>query len=97
VRATSAPRAYSDAQVANRDLREFGWEIAHATPAGLPLHGGTSSRGNAHDVGVWDLSIVQGPFSITPYQTLKLRFATFASRRAPSLGGEPEYCPTSLC
>jgi hypothetical protein len=28
---------------------------------------------------VWDVSIVQGPFSVAPCQTLTLRFATFAS------------------
>ena len=33
----------------------------------------------AYDVGVWDLSIVQGPFSVVPCQTLISRFATFAS------------------
>jgi hypothetical protein len=29
----------------------------------------------AYDVGVWDLSIIQGPFSVAPCQTV-LRFAT---------------------
>ena len=33
--------------------------------------------GYAYTVGVWDLSIVQGPFSVAPCQTLALRFATF--------------------
>jgi hypothetical protein len=33
----------------------------------------------AHYVGVWNLSIVQGPFSVAPCQTLALRFATFPS------------------
>ena len=28
---------------------------------------------------VWDFSIVQGPFSVAPCQTLVSRFATFAS------------------
>jgi hypothetical protein len=27
--------------------------------------------GYAYDVGVWDLSIVQGPFSVAPCQTLE--------------------------
>jgi hypothetical protein len=37
------------------------------------------TEGYTHDVGVWDLSIVQGPFSVVPCHTLKLRFATFSS------------------
>jgi hypothetical protein len=36
--------------------------------------------GYTNDANVWDLSIVQGPFSAYPSQTLTLRFASFASR-----------------
>jgi hypothetical protein len=32
-----------------------------------------------YDAKVWDLSIVQGPFSVAPCQILAFRFATFAS------------------
>jgi hypothetical protein len=32
--------------------------------------------GHTYDVGVWDLSIVQGQFSVALCQTLSLRFAT---------------------
>jgi hypothetical protein len=32
----------------------------------------------AHDVEVWDLSVIQGPFSVAPCQTLTLRFATLS-------------------
>jgi hypothetical protein len=32
-----------------------------------------------HASKVWDLSIVQGPFSVAPCQTLLVRFATFSS------------------
>jgi hypothetical protein len=35
--------------------------------------------GYAFGVGVWDLSIIQGPFSVAPCQILALRFAFFAS------------------
>jgi hypothetical protein len=35
--------------------------------------------GYVYDVGVWDLSMVQGTFSVAPCQTLKSRFATFSS------------------
>jgi hypothetical protein len=41
-----------------------------ATPADFPLHDGTPYRDYAYDVGVWDLSIIQGPFSVLPCQTL---------------------------
>jgi hypothetical protein len=37
---------------------------------------------------VWDLSIVQGPFSVAPCETLALRFATFASLYAVGMYGE---------
>jgi hypothetical protein len=62
----------------------FGWEIAHgrdrfATPADFPRRGGTPYRGYAYDVGVRDVSIVQGPLSVAPCPTLTLRFATVAS------------------
>jgi hypothetical protein len=36
--------------------------------------------GYTYAVGVWDLSIIQGPFSVAPCQTLTLRFATCSSR-----------------
>jgi hypothetical protein len=41
------------------------------------------TRGYAYAVGVWDLSIVHGPFSVAPCQTVALRFATFSSLYAP--------------
>ena len=73
---------HSDEKVAIRDVRGFGWEIAHAagspTPADFALHDGSPYRGDAYDNGVWDSSIVQGPFSIAPCQTLASRFAAFA-------------------
>jgi hypothetical protein len=84
VRAERPPSLlYSDERVANRDVRDFGWEIAHGAVARRPpisfctIVARTGSY--AYDVGVWDLSIVQGPFSFAPCQTLTLRFATFAS------------------
>jgi hypothetical protein len=65
---------YSDATVANRIVWDFGWEIAHEAvsrrAADFPLHDGTPYRGLHVRLGVWDLSIVQGPFSVAPYQTL---------------------------
>jgi hypothetical protein len=43
-----------------------------ATPADFPLHDGTTPYpGYTYGVGVWDLSIVQGPFSVAPCQTLR--------------------------
>jgi hypothetical protein len=36
------------------------------------------TEGHAHDVGVWDLSIIQGPFSAAPCQTLIITIANFS-------------------
>ena len=78
---------YSDEKVANRNSWDFGWEIAHAAVTRRPpvsLYAMVPRTGGyAYDVGVWDLSIVQGPFSVAPCQTLALRLATFASLYLP--------------
>jgi hypothetical protein len=70
---------YSDGKGANRDVRGFGWEVAHeAVTRRPPISLDTMvlcTEGYAYDVGVWDLSIVRGPFSVAPCQTLALRFA----------------------
>ena len=42
------------------------------------------TEGSTCSTQVWDLSIVQGPFSVAPCQTLDLRFVTFASLCAAS-------------
>jgi hypothetical protein len=47
------------------------------------------TEGYAYGVGVWDLSIIQGAFSVAPCQTLTLRFATFASL----YGARPAHTP----
>jgi hypothetical protein len=71
--------------VANRRVRDFGGggknrsRGCYAKPADFPLHDVPRTGVYAYDVGVWDSSIVQGPFSVAPCQTLMLRFATFAS------------------
>jgi hypothetical protein len=75
---------HSDEKVANRDLTGF--------RVGDRSHGAVSRRppislytmvvrtgSYTYDASVWDVSIVQGPFSVAPCQTLTLRFATFAS------------------
>jgi hypothetical protein len=44
---TSPARSLCDEKVANRNVRDFGWEIAHgpyATPADFPPHDGTPYR-----------------------------------------------------
>ena len=57
-----ARAVHSDAKVvANRDFRDFGWELYTMVPR---------TGGYAYGVGVWDLSIIQGPFSVAPCQTL---------------------------
>jgi hypothetical protein len=70
---THPPTAYSDATVANRDGRGFGWEVGHAAVTRRPpisLYTMVArTEGYAYDVGVRDWSIVQGPFSVAPCQT----------------------------
>jgi hypothetical protein len=54
-------------------LRDFGREIAHGAVTRRPpisLYTIVARTGGyTYDVGVWDLSIVQGPFSVAPCQT----------------------------
>jgi hypothetical protein len=60
-------------------LRGFGWDIAHAAVTRRPpvsLHTVVPRTGGyAYAVGVWAVSIIQGPFSVAPCQTHK-RFHT---------------------
>jgi hypothetical protein len=60
-----------------------GGQIAHAVVSRrppIPLYTMVPrTEGYACDVEVWDSSIVQGPFSFAPCQTLVSRFATFSS------------------
>jgi hypothetical protein len=64
-------------EVANR--YDFGWEIAHAAVSRRPpiSHDTIVARTHmyTYTAKVWELSIVQGPFSVAPCQ---LRFATFS-------------------
>jgi hypothetical protein len=66
-------RGCSDEKVANRNAKDFGREIAHGAGTRRPpisLYTMIPRTGGyAHDVGVWELSIVQGPFSVAPCQT----------------------------
>jgi hypothetical protein len=65
-------RLYSDAK--GCESWDFGWEIVHAAVTRRPpilLHTRVPRTGSyAYDVGVRDLSIIQGPFSVAPCQTL---------------------------
>jgi hypothetical protein len=59
-------------RVANRNVRDFGWEIAHEAISPRPLISFCTSVARTHmytyAAKVWDLSIVQGPFSVAPCQ-----------------------------
>jgi hypothetical protein len=59
---------------------DFGWEIAHAAVSRRPPISLDRIVARTHmytyAATVWDLSIVQGPFSVSPRQTLTRRFAT---------------------
>ena len=56
-------------QIANRNGRDFGWEIAHA--AVFPRHDVARTHRYTYAANVWDLSIVQGPFPVAPCQLLR--------------------------
>jgi hypothetical protein len=60
-------------QVANRNGRDLGWEMAHAAVTQRPPISlytiAPRTGGFAYAVGVWDLSIIQGPFPVAPCQT----------------------------
>jgi hypothetical protein len=44
--------------------------------------------GYTHDVGVWDVCIIQGPFSVAPCQTLGVTIRTFCiAERGMGRGG----------
>jgi hypothetical protein len=70
---------YSDKKVANRNVGDFGWEIAHAAVSLYTMVART--EGYTFDANVWDLSIIQGSFFCRPVLNLpySLRFATFSS------------------
>jgi hypothetical protein len=93
---------YSDAKVANRDVRDSGWERSSrgrdAAPADSPLHDGTPYR--RLRVRRWGLSIVQGPFSVAPCPNPKvtIRNCCIAVQVLPALAArlqERELCAAS--
>jgi hypothetical protein len=61
---------YSNAKVANRNVRDFGWEVAHAAVSRRPpisfYRIVARTLMHTYAAKVWDLSIVQGPFSVAP-------------------------------
>jgi hypothetical protein len=63
-------------KVANRDVRDSGWEIAHAAVSRrlpIPLYTMVPRTGGyTYDVAVWDLSIILLPVSVAPCQTLTI-------------------------
>jgi hypothetical protein len=65
----------------------FGWESAHAAVSRRPpislSRVVARAEGYTCDANVWDLSLVQRPFSVGPRQTLLVRFATFAALKSP--------------
>jgi hypothetical protein len=79
---TTATLSTTMETVANRDGRVSGGRSRgpfHDAPPSSIATVVPRTEGYTYDARVWDLSIVQGPFSIAPWQTFALRFATFAS------------------
>jgi hypothetical protein len=62
-------------KVSNRNARDFGWENSHEAVSRrppIPLYTIVPrTHMYTYDATVWDLSIVQGPFSVAPRQTLR--------------------------
>jgi hypothetical protein len=74
---------------ANHHVRDFGWEIAHGAVSRRPADSRDTSVARTHlytyAPNVWDSSLVQGPFSVAPCQTVASRFATLASQALVAL------------
>jgi hypothetical protein len=70
---SSAIDLHCDAKVANRNARDFGWEMSSrgrfVTPADISPRIVARTEGYTYAANVWDLSLVQGPFSVAPCQT----------------------------
>jgi hypothetical protein len=65
----------SDEKVANRNVRDFGWEIAHEAVSRLlpPIslyRIVPRTEGNTYDVKVWSCPSFKDHFSVAPCQTL---------------------------
>jgi hypothetical protein len=80
---------YSDEKVANRNVRGFGWEIAHAAVTRLPpisLYAVVArTAGYTFAAKVCDLSLVQGPFSAAPCRNLPLTIRNFCIDVVPGV------------
>jgi hypothetical protein len=79
-------------RTANRDVRDFGWEIAHAAVSRRPPISLSRivprTEGYTHNATVWDSSIVQGQnFCRAVPKPYSLRFATFHHRCTERTGG----------
>jgi hypothetical protein len=78
---------YSDEQVANRDFRDFGWEIAHAAVTRRPPISLDTmvarTGGYAYDDGVWGLSLVQGPILCRAVPNLSVTIRNFCLAVGP--------------
>jgi hypothetical protein len=73
------PPLYSGEKVANRNVRVSGGRGAVSRRTPIPLDK-IVARAHMYTYAakVWDLSVVQGPFSVAPCQALPLRCATCA-------------------
>ena len=80
VRALYSVSRGSDTNKRIATVGTFGWEIAHEAVSRCPPISLDTMVARTHmcthDAQVWDLFIVQAPFSVALCQTLTLRFAT---------------------
>jgi hypothetical protein len=81
------PLSYSGAKAANRNMWDSGWEMSSraVTPRPPISRDAMAPRteGFTYDVGVWDSSIVQGPFSVAPCQTLRYQYLPAVDTTTP--------------
>ena len=81
-------------KVANRHVRDFGWEVAPAAVSRRsPISLDTMvarTEGYTNDATVWDLSLVQGPFSVAPRRGVTIRnFSIAVVRRTLAAAATP--------
>jgi hypothetical protein len=80
-------------KVANRNDRDFGWEIVHEAVSRRPPSSLYTFVARNHmytyDADVWDLSIVQGPFSVAPCQTLIVTIRNASLCESRGMGSNP--------
>jgi hypothetical protein len=90
----------------NRDFSDFGWEIAHGAVTRrppVPLYTMLPRTGSYTYHGVWDVSIIQGPFSVAcssrwsaPWQVTQVLGGGLVPGSLTLVGGDPGVGKSTL-